>query len=96
MRAKNTLFKLVFKFILLVFSFGFLSNLHAEKKEEFNVNEMIMHHVKDAHEWHLWGSEHDGTSLYIPVIVYDNEFKVFNASSFYHGIHASHTDVKTG
>lgn len=96
MRAKNTLFKLVFKFILLVFSFGFLSNLHAEKKEEFNVNEMIMHHVKDAHEWHLWGSEHDGTSLYLPVIVYDNEFKVFNASSFYHGIHASHTDVKTG
>jgi F-type H+-transporting ATPase subunit a len=96
MTAKNTLFKLVFKFILLVFSFGFLSNLHAEKKEEFNVNEMIMHHVKDAHEWHLWGSEHDGVSLYLPVIVYDKEFKVFNASSFYHGIHASQTDAKTG
>ncbi len=96
MTAKNTLFKLVFKFILLVFSFGFSFNLHAEKKEEFNVNEMIMHHVKDAHEWHLWGSEHDGVSLYLPVILYDKEFKVFNASYFYHGVHESQKDAKTG
>ena len=96
MKEKNTLFKLVFKLIFLVFSFGFWSNLHAEKKEEFNVNEMIMHHVKDAHEWHLWGSEHDGVSLYLPVIVYDKEFKIFNASCFYHGNRVSQTDAKTG
>jgi F-type H+-transporting ATPase subunit a len=96
MQEKNMLFKLVFQFILLVFSLGFGFNLHAEKKEEFNVNETIMHHVKDAHEWHLWGSEHDGVSLYLPVILYDKGFKVFNSSCFYHGIHASDTDVKTG
>jgi F-type H+-transporting ATPase subunit a len=96
MQGKNMLFKLVFQFILLVFSLGFGFNLHAEKKEEFNVNETIMHHVKDAHEWHLWGSEHDGVSLYLPVILYDKGFKVFNSSCFYHGIHASDTDVKTG
>ncbi len=96
MTAKNTLLKLVFKFILLVISFGFLSNLHAEKKEEFNVNETIMHHVKDAHEWHLWGSEHDGVSLYLPVILYDKEFKIFNASCFYHGNRESQKDAKTG
>jgi F-type H+-transporting ATPase subunit a len=63
---------------------------------EFDVNEMIMHHVKDAHEWHLWGSEHDGVSLHLPVILYDNGFKVFNASHFYHGIPVLEKDAKTG
>ena len=40
-----------------------------KEEEEFNVGEMIMHHVKDAHEWHLWGPEHGGTSIYLPVII---------------------------
>ena len=65
-------------------------------EDEFDVNEMIMHHVKDAHEWHLWGSEHDGVSLHLPVILYDNGFKVFNASHFYHGIPVLEKDAKTG
>jgi F-type H+-transporting ATPase subunit a len=65
-------------------------------EDDFDVNEMIMHHVKDAHEWHLWGSEHDGVSLHLPVILYDNGFKVFNASHFYHGIPVLEKDAKTG
>ena len=65
-------------------------------KDEFNVNEMIMHHVKDAHEWHLWGSEHEGVSLHLPVILYDNGFKVFSASHFYNGLHVVEKDVNTG
>ena len=65
-------------------------------EDEFDVNEMIMHHVKDAHEWHLWGSEHEGVSLHLPVILYDNGFKVFNASHFYHGISVLEKDPKTG
>jgi len=65
-------------------------------EEEFDVNEMIMHHVKDAHEWHLWGSEHEGVSLHLPVILYDNGFKVFNASHFYHGLNVLDKDAKTG
>ena len=48
--------------------------------KEFNINEIIMHHVKDAHEWHLWGSEHDGVSIHLPVILYDKGFKVFNSA----------------
>ena len=65
-------------------------------KNEFDVNEMIMHHVKDAHEWHLWGSEHEGVSLHLPVILYDNGFKVFSASHFYNGLHVVEKDVNTG
>ena len=65
-------------------------------EDEFDVNEMIMHHVKDAHEWHLWGSEHEGVSLHLPVILYDNGFKVFSASHFYHGLNVLDKDAKTG
>lgn len=65
-------------------------------KDEFNVNEMIMHHVKDAHEWHLWGSEHEGVSLHLPVIFYDNGFKVFSASHFYQGLRVVEKEANTG
>lgn len=55
------------------------------EEEKFNVNEMIMHHVKDAHEWHLWGPSHGGTSIYLPVILFDDGMKIFSSSHFYHG-----------
>jgi F-type H+-transporting ATPase subunit a len=54
-------------------------------EEEFNVSEMIMHHIKDAHEWHLWGGEHDGATIYLPIILIDGGLKVFSSSHFYHG-----------
>jgi F-type H+-transporting ATPase subunit a len=59
------------------------SEKHAEK--EFNVNDMIMHHIKDAHEWHLFGPEHGGTSIYLPIILFDGGMKIFSSSHFYHG-----------
>lgn len=65
------------------------------EKKEFNVNEMIMHHIKDAHEWHLWGPEHGGTSLYLPIILIDGGLKVFSSSHFYHGEHKISIDHKT-
>lgn len=57
---------------------------HASE-EEFNVGEMIMHHISDAHEWHLWGDGHEGTSIYLPIILLDGELKTFSSSHFYHG-----------
>jgi F-type H+-transporting ATPase subunit a len=67
---------------------------HGEEKA-FDVNEMIMHHIKDAHEWHLWGGEHDGVSLYLPVILYHNGLRVFSSSHLYHGEVRSAFDQKT-
>ena len=52
------------------FNTVFANESHKEEKE-FNVGEMIMHHIKDAHEWHLFGPEHGGTSIYLPVILLD-------------------------
>jgi F-type H+-transporting ATPase subunit a len=57
----------------------------ANEEKEFNVSEMIMHHIKDAHEWHLYGPEHGGTSIYLPIILLDNGLKTFSSSHFYHG-----------
>ena len=75
--------------LITLFSFALSASedttAHAAE-EEFNVSEMIMHHVKDAHEWHLWGPEHGGTSIYLPIILKTSEgFKVFSSSHFYHG-----------
>lgn len=67
---------------------------HVEEKK-FNVGEMIMHHIKDAHEWHLWGGEHDGTSIYLPIILIDGGLKAFSSSHFYHGEHKSSIDHKS-
>jgi len=58
---------------------------NATKEKKFDVTETIMHHIGDAHEWHLWGEGHSGTSIYLPVIIYDNELKIFSSSHFYHG-----------
>lgn len=86
------IFTLVSVAFLTVFSFASVHASEIETKgfdEEhetpFNVNDMIMHHVMDAHEFHLWGGTHDGTSIYLPIILIDGGLKMFSSSHFYHG-----------
>ncbi len=56
------------------------------KEEEFQTSEVIMSHIADAHDWHLWGH----TSIHLPVILYTNKgFEVFSSGKFDHG-HATH------
>lgn len=62
------------------------------EEEEFEVGKMIMHHIGDAHEWHLWGPSHGGTSIYLPVILFDGGMKMFSSSHFYHGEMKGHGD----
>ncbi len=50
-------------------------------KAEFKAGEMILHHISDAHEIHLFGD----VAIYLPVILYtDNGVKVFSSSHLYH------------
>lgn len=72
---------------VVFFSTAFANGQEGEKKEKFNVSEMIMHHISDAHEWHLWGPSHGGTSVYLPIILVDGGLKVFSSEHFYHGKH---------
>ena len=74
-------FKNVIKSIVLtcltVFSLNVTFANDSEAKEELN----IMHHISDAHEWHLFGK----TTVYLPIILLDNGLKTFSSKDLYHG-----------
>lgn len=56
-----------------------------EEKQGFDAGETIFHHVKDAHELHLFNFP-----VYLPIIIYDEGLKVFSSSHFYHNeLHTS-------
>ena len=56
---------------------------------------MIMEHIADAHDWHLWGEGHDAVSIALPVIIYTKSkgITLFSSSKFEHG-HASYEGFK--
>lgn len=64
---------------------------HKEAENSFNATEMIMEHIGDSNEWHLWttkdnnGEEHH-VSIPLPVIIKDNlGWHTFLSSSIAHG-----------
>ena len=59
---------------------------HENVEEKFNPSEMILEHIADGHDWHLWGH----TSIHLPVILYtDKGIECFSSGVFEHG-HATH------
>lgn len=75
--------------------FAFFSVAFAEeptheqhKEKEFNIGEMIMHHISDAHEWEFA----HGLAIPLPVIIYDNGLKIFSSNKFYHSPEADHAN----
>ena len=54
------------------------------EEEKFNPSELILEHIADSHDWHLWGH----TSLPLPIILYTPKgLEVFSSSHFHHGEH---------
>jgi len=50
--------------------------------EKFSPSEMIMHHIQDTHEFHIWGD----VAMPLPVILYtDHGLDIFMSGGFYHG-----------
>lgn len=104
MIGQNTIKSIVLAVaVLLGCTVSYAETTHKEDElelvHEFNVSEFIMHHIKDAHEIHLWGGAHDGVSIYLPMILLDNGTKVFSSSLLYHGEekvavdHATHDSI---
>lgn len=55
-------------------------------EKTFNPVPTIMHHIGDAHEWHLWGEGDNSVSIPLPIILWDdNGLNVFMSSKFHHG-----------
>ena len=80
----STKFLLVFPFLF----FGSSITLFAEKldeKKDFDVNEMIMHHIKDSHEFHIMDINGHSVSFPLPVILWtDKGLVTFLSSAFKH------------
>lgn len=69
----------------------------AEEGEEFDPKEMIMHHVKDAHGFHLWDWKGHAVSLPLPIILWaDNGLTMFMSSEFHHDDTGHHIVEKNG
>ena len=52
----------------------------------YNPVPTIMHHIADAHEWHLWGEGDNSFSIPLPVILYtEYGLDIFMSSEFNHG-----------
>ena len=82
-KVLGRIFTLIF---LVAFSLSGFSKSGDEADTGFNPGEMIMHHITDAHEWHVF----DGFTIPLPVILYsDKGLDIFMSSKFEHG-HASY------
>src|SRR5690554_5290501 len=83
----KTLKALVWTVLLLLSAPVFSSS--SEEGEPVDVTEMIMHHIKDAHEWHIltYTDDNDGkqhVSVHLPIILIDNGLQVFSSKRLYH------------
>jgi len=90
---RTTLLSILFLTISFV---GFASNGDKKDKDvqEFDPKEMIMHHVKDAHGFHLWDWNGHAVSLPLPIILWtDNGLTTFMSSAFHHD-DSGHTVVE--
>ena len=55
------------------------------RAEGFNSVDMIMHHIADSHEWHLWGEGKSSFTIPLPVILLTERGLVtFMSSEFHH------------
>ena len=91
----RTAFDLTFRKICFVVLFALCFNqLFAEEvasnepeSKKFNPGEMILEHIGDAHEWHLFGEGEHAVVIPLPVIVYSKErgLAIFSSAHFEHG-----------
>ena len=58
---------------------------NSDDTKEFDVNEMIMHHIKDSHEFHIMDINGHGVSFPLPIILWTkNGLVTFLSSEFDH------------
>ncbi|WP_241518397.1 F0F1 ATP synthase subunit A [Bacteroidetes bacterium endosymbiont of Geopemphigus sp.] len=79
---------IIFSFFFVLLSFSGYSQLPETPPHQgkiLNPAEVILEHIRDAHEWHLWGSAEKNLSLPLPVILWDEGWHIFSASRFEHG-----------
>ena len=65
--------------------------------EEFNVSETIMHHISDAHDFHIMDWDGHAVSVPLPVILWtENGLVAFMSSEFHHDDEGTYVVEKNG
>ena len=56
-------------------------------ESKFNPGKLVIDHISDSHDWHLWGSHEHPVSIPLPVILYnkDKGWSCFSSGRFEHG-----------
>ena len=83
----NTFRTVLFSTLFLAISFVGFANEKEPTQDDalFDPKAMILHHVKDAHEFHLWDWKGTPVSLSLPIILWtDNGITTFSSSQFHH------------
>ena len=90
---KRGLFLFVFAFIFPLFyaTTVFANEEPTETHKKFDAGKLILEHISDAHDWHLWDWAGHPVSIPLPIIIYDTNrgLSFFSSSRFEHG-HASY------
>ena len=72
-----------------------LAMVPAMKAEDFSAKEVVLEHIKDSHEWHVWGEGENAIVIPLPVIVNSSSgWHVFCSSQFEH--HADANGLRPG
>ena len=79
MKKKKYIITLSF-LISLIFSTNFIAFAENQTEEKFNAGEMIIEHILDSYEWHIFTWKKHEVSVYLPVIIF-NEGRCYTFSS---------------
>ena len=80
----STIFHLFF-FLLFHANIFAVSAEKSDNSKEFDVNQMIMHHIGDSHEFHIMDVDGHAISFPLPIILWtDNGLVTFLSSEFKH------------
>ena len=68
--------------LIAIISISSYAQSDDSKKEDFNAAEFILHHVKDAHDWHIYGEGEEAIHLHLPIILLDEGLVTFSSGEF--------------
>lgn len=68
--------------VVAIFSFVGVNFASSSESSEFNASEFIMHHVQDAHDWHIMGEGENAVHIHLPVILWDGGLVMFSSGAF--------------
>jgi F-type H+-transporting ATPase subunit a len=99
-------FVIIFAFLFVVPAISGGSDEEGAGEKKFSPNEMIIHHISDAHEWHFFDYKGHPVAIHLPIILYsaDRGLEMFSSGKLvddhghgvdYNGYTLEHGKLKT-